>query len=64
MNKENGERALIISFVCAPARRVSALRAEVSPGGDKGSALVLQGGLVPLASRFGVAVSGLLASKL
>ena len=82
MNKENGKRALIISFVCAPARRVTALRAEVSPDGDKGSALVLQGGRVlsvnpsgasrhlphwgrhPLDSRFGVAVSGLLASKL
>ena len=46
MNKENGKRALIISFVCAPARRVTALRAEVSPDGDKGSALVLQGGRV------------------
>ncbi len=28
MNKENGKRALIISFVCAPARRVAVLRAE------------------------------------
>ena len=28
MNKENGERALIISFVCAPARRVTVLRTE------------------------------------
>ena len=53
MNKENGKRALIISFVCAPARRVTVLRTElphsvrsVSPGGDKGSALVLQGGRV------------------
>ena len=46
MNKENGKRALIITFVCAPARRVTALRAEVSPDGDKGSALVLQGGRV------------------
>ena len=82
MNKENGKRALIISFVCAPARRVSALRAEVSPSGDEGAALDSQGGRVlsvnpsgasrhlphwgrhPLDSRFGVAVSGLLASKL
>ena len=82
MNKENGKRALIISFVCAPARRVSALRAEVSPGCDEGAALDSQGGRVlsvnpsgasrhlphwgrhPLDSRFGVAVSGLLASKL
>ena len=64
MNKENGKRALIISFVCAPARRVSALRAEVSPGGDEGAALDSQGGRIPLDSRFGVAVSGLLASKL
>ena len=82
MNKENGKRAFIISFVCAPARRVSALCAEVSPDGDEGSALDSQGGRVlsvnpsgasrhlphwgrhPLDSRFGVAVSGLLASKL
>ena len=89
MNKENGERALIISFVCAPARRVTVLRTElphsvrsVSPGGDEGAALDTQGGRVlsvnpsgasrhlphwgrhPLDSRFGVAVSGLLASKL
>ena len=28
MNKENGKRALIISFVCAPARRVTVLRTE------------------------------------
>ncbi len=28
MNKENGKRALIISFVCAPARRVAVLRTE------------------------------------
>ncbi len=46
MNKENGKRALIISFVCAPARRVTALRAEVSPGGDEGAALDSQGGRV------------------
>ena len=46
MNKENGKRAFIISFVCAPARRVSALRAEVSPGGDEGAALDSQGGRV------------------
>ena len=46
MNKENGKRAFIISFVCAPARRVSALRAEVSPDGDEGSALDSQGGRV------------------
>ena len=64
MNKENGERALIISFVCAPARRVSALRAEVSPGGDEGAALDSQGGRVPLDSQLEVAVSGTLAAKL
>ena len=29
MNKENGKRALIISFVCAPARRVTVLRTEL-----------------------------------
>ena len=59
------------TFDCAPARRVavlshgvSALCAEVSPNGDKGSALDLQGGLVPLDSRFGVAVSGTLTAKL
>ena len=46
MNKENGKRAFIISFVCAPARRVSALRAEGSPGGDEGAALDSQGGRV------------------
>ena len=46
MNKENGKRAFIISFVCAPARRVSALRAAVSPGGDEGAALDSQGGRV------------------
>ena len=28
MNKENGKRALIISFVCAPACRVTVLRTE------------------------------------
>ena len=28
MNNENGKRALIISFVCAPARRVTVLRTE------------------------------------
>ena len=63
MNKENGKRAFIISFVCAPARRVSALRAEVSPGGDEGAALDSQGGRVPLDSRLGIAVSGTLAAK-
>ena len=59
------------TFDCAPARRVavlshgvSALRAEVSPDGDKGSALDLQGGLVPLDSRLRVAVNGTLAAKL
>ena len=46
MNKENGKRALIISFVCAPARRVAVLRAEVSPDGDEGAALDSQGGRV------------------
>ncbi len=46
MNKENGKRALIITFVCAPARRVAVLRAEVSPGGDEGAALDSQGGRV------------------
>ena len=64
MNKENGKRALIISFVCAPERRVSALRAEVSPGGDEGAALDSQGGRVPLDSRLGGAVSGTRAAKL
>ena len=71
MNKENGERALIISFVCAPARRVTVLRTElphsvrsVSPGGDEGAALDSQGGRVPLDSRLGVAVSGTFAAKL
>ena len=29
MNKENGKRALMISFVCAPARRVTVLRTEL-----------------------------------
>ena len=29
MNKENGKRALLISFVCAPARRVTVLRTEL-----------------------------------
>jgi len=43
---------------------VPALRAEVSPDGDKGSALDLQGGLVPLDSRLRVAVNGTLAAKL
>ena len=28
MNKENGKRALIITFVCAPARRVTVLCTE------------------------------------
>ena len=60
MNKENGKRALIITFVCAPARRVAVLRAEVSPDGDEGAALDSQGGRVPLDSRLGVAVSGTL----
>ena len=53
MNKENGKRALIITFVCAPARRVAVLRTEyphfvrsVSPGGDEGAALDSQGGRV------------------
>ena len=46
MNKENGKRALIITFVCAPARRVAVLRAEVSPDGDEGAALDSQGGRV------------------
>ena len=46
MNKENGKRALIISFVCAPARRVAVLRAEVSPDGDEGAVLDSQGGRV------------------
>ena len=51
-------------FDCAPARRVAALRAEVSPDGDEGAALDSQGGRVPLDSRLGVAVSGTLAAKL
>ena len=51
-------------FDCAPARRVAALRAEVSPDGDEGAALDSQGGLVPLDSRLGGAVSGALAAKL
>jgi len=38
-------------------RGVAALRAEVSPVGDKGSALDLQGGHVPLDSRYGAAES-------
>ena len=46
MNKENGKRALIITFVCAPARRVAVLRVEVSPDGDEGAALDSQGGRV------------------
>ena len=49
--------ALFGRFDCAPARRVAALRAEVSPDGDEGAALDSQGGLVPLDSRLGVAVS-------
>ena len=53
-----------LRFDCAPARRVAALRAEVSPDGDEGAALDSQGGRVPLDSRFGVAVSGALAAKL
>ena len=52
------------TFNCAPARRVAALRAEVSPDGDEGAALDSQGGRVPLDSRFGIAVSGTLAAKL
>ena len=52
------------TFNCAPARRVAALRAEVSPDGDEGAALDSQGGRVPLDSRLGVAVSGTLAAKL
>ena len=42
------------TFNCAPARKVAALRAEVSPDGDKGSALD---------SRFWIAVSGTFAAK-
>ena len=38
-------------------------RAEVSPYGDKGSALDLQGGRVPLDSRLGVAISGTFTAK-
>ena len=53
-----------LTFDCAPARRVAALRAEVSPYGDKGSALDLQGGRGPLDSRLGIAVSGTFAAKL
>ena len=63
MNKENGKRALIITFVCAPARRVAVLRAEVSPDGDEGAALDSQGGRVPLDSRLGIAVSGTRTAK-
>nr|DAU74389.1 MAG TPA: hypothetical protein [Caudoviricetes sp.] len=37
---------------------------SVSPDGDKGSALDLQGGRVPLDSRLGIAVSGTLHSKM
>ena len=51
-------------FDCAPARRVAALRAEVSPDGDEGAALDSQGGRVPLDSRLGIAVSGTFAAKL
>ena len=51
-------------FDCAPARRVAALRAEVSPDGDEGAALDSQGGRVPLDSRFWIAVSGTRAAKL
>ena len=51
-------------FDCAPARRVAALRAEVSPDGDEGAALDSQGGRVPLDSLLGVATSGTLAAKL
>ena len=64
MNKENGKRALIITFVCAPARRVAVLRAEVSPDGDEGAALDSQGGRVPLDSQLGIAVSGTRTAKL
>ena len=49
---------------CRAPHGVAALRAEVSPSGDEGAALDSQGGLVPLDSRFGVAVSGTLAAKL
>ena len=52
------------TFNCAPARRVAALRAEVSPDGDEGAALDSQGGRVPLDSRFWIAVSGTFAAKL
>ena len=52
------------TFDCAPARRVPHFVRSVSPDGDKGSALDLQGGRVPLDSRLGVAVSGTLAAKL
>ena len=51
-------------FDCAPARRVAALRAEVSPDGDEGAALDSQGGRVPLDSRLGIAVSGTRTAKL
>ena len=58
------------TFNCAPARRVAVLRTElphsvrsVSPDGDKGSALDLQGGRVPLDSRLGIEVSGTFAVK-
>ena len=51
------------TFNCAPVRKVAALRAEVSPDGDKGSALDLQGGRVPLDSRLGIAISGTFDAK-
>ena len=65
------------NFVCLPdphpfsallrltalPRGVAALRAEVSPVGDKGSALDLQGGRVPLDSRLGIAISGTFDAK-
>ena len=51
-------------FDCAPARRVPHSVRSVSPDGDKGSALDLQGGRVPLDSRLGIAVSGARAAKL
>ena len=51
-------------FDCAPARRVAALRAEVSPDGDEGAALDSQGGRVPLDSRLEIAVSGTRTAKL
>ena len=37
---------------------------SISPNGDEGAALDSQGGLVPLDSRLGIAVSGTRAAKL